>query len=46
MTASSQRDHTETVKVLLAVPGIDVNVKDEVRKQLIVVDCTHRALLW
>jgi len=35
---ASEKGHTDIVKILLAVPGIDVNVKDNiVSKQVIVV---------
>jgi len=35
--------HTDIVKLLLAVPDIDINMKDEVRKNDdIVANLTHR----
>ena len=35
---ASENDHIETVKVLLAVTDIDVNIQDEVRKCVLSTD--------
>ena len=38
---ASEKAFTETVKALLEAPGIDINMKNKVKKYVI-SDCTHQ----
>jgi len=35
---ASEKGHIDIIKILLAVPGIDINKKNKVRKEIIVED--------
>jgi len=36
---ASENGHLETVKALVVVPDIDINMQDEVKKQVFIVCC-------
>jgi len=43
---ASKRGHIDIVKVLLTVPGIDANIEDEVKKQVVVIVSNEMILYY